>query len=60
MTLFPRFKLEMVFCYENCSNLQFGAEGLEFAIFIEMTRSIYSYREESVEFLKQNFFLTCS
>ena len=63
--------LEMVFCYQNCSNLlwekivlhsdwekllKFEAEGREF----EINRTIYSNSERSEQVLVTDAFLTCS
>jgi hypothetical protein len=62
--------IERVFCFQNCSDLlvrkncssdqekvlKFKAEGRKFAKIL----TIYSNIERSVQFLKQNAFLTCS
>ena len=37
--------------------MQFEAEGRDFANFLEISRTIYSNSERSVQFLKQNTFL---
>ena len=64
---------EMVFCYQNCSDLlweffflviekNFWNSRLkaEYLKIFEITRAIYSYSERSEQFVVTDFFLTCS
>ena len=62
---------KMLFCYQTCSHLlweksvlvikkKFWGWRQRICKFFEITRSIYSNSERSVQFLKQNAFLTCS